>query len=96
MSRTFWLRSLANRGQLSAVAGVNLVSNIGLEGARGRFGERNNQMATGSLGFPLAHPAAIAPDPDYDRLVASRHRLYLDWMRPLWTARARRFFGSSR
>jgi hypothetical protein len=91
-----WVFHLARHNQLSAVAGANLVSNIGLEGTRGRSGDRNNNMAVGSLDFPLKHPVTAEPNPDYDRLVAGRHRLFRDWMRSLWTARARNFFGSPR
>lgn len=91
-----WCFHLAARRQVSAVAGVNLITNIGVDGAHTRQASRNNFLPAGELTFPLVHPPVVAPDRDYDRIVAGRHRLYRDWLRVLWAARIRRILGRNR
>ncbi len=86
-----WSYHLACRRMLSLVPDVNLVSNIGVAGSRGREQDANNFMPTADLSFPLIHPDHIEPDVCYDRLVASRHRLFFDWVRGKWSNRVRRW-----
>lgn len=90
-----WCLHMIKQRMISVVPSVNLVSNIGIEGTRGRTDDANNCMPIGQLHFPLRHPLALEPDPDYDRFVACRHRLWRDWMRAKWTHRLRRLMRAS-
>ncbi|MEZ5275161.1 MAG: hypothetical protein R3F07_02125 [Opitutaceae bacterium] len=84
-----WVFHLVRNRMLSVVPRLNQVRNIGTSGTRGRGDDRNNNLPTYPLPFPLHHPESIKPDPAYDRFVSKRHRLVRDWMRARWTRRVR-------
>jgi len=88
-----WVFHLVRNRMLSVVPRVNLVSNIGVSGTRGRGGDRNNSLPTQPMGFPLTHPADASPETEYDQLVSKRHRLFRDWFRAQWAHRLRNLFG---
>lgn len=90
-----WVFHLVTNRMLSVVPHVNQVSNIGVTGMRGRGGDRNNNLPTGLLPFPLHHPKAVEPDPNYDRFVSKRHRLVRDWVRARWSHHLRNLFSKS-
>ena len=85
-----WGHHLLNLRALSLVPAQNLVTNIGIEGTRGRSGDSNQLRPIAPLPFPLRHPKSFCPDPGYERLVTARHRIIRDWLRALWTLRLKR------
>jgi hypothetical protein len=87
-----WVFHLISNRMLSAVPHLNQITNIGVFGTRGRGEDRNNNLPSKPLLFPLRHPGSIEPDPEYDRVVSRRHRLVRDWMRARWTHRIKSLF----
>lgn len=88
-----WCLHMARRRMISLVPAANLISNIGIEGTRGRKGDANNLMPFGRLDLPLRHPPVPPLDAQYDCLVAKRHRLFRDWLWAKWRHRVRRLVG---
>lgn len=87
-----WVFHLVRNRMLSVVPHLNQITNIGVAGTRGRGEDRNNNLPSQPLPFPLQHPDLIEPDTSYDRYVSGRHRLVRDWLRARWTHRVRNLF----
>jgi hypothetical protein len=88
-----WVFHLARNRMLSIVPRVNLVTNIGVSGTRGRGGDRNNNLPTQPMTFPLNHPEEASPETQYDRYVSKRHRIFRDWLRARWIFRFKSQFN---